>query len=401
MKKWQQNQRDKVFVIISDALRFEVARELADSLNSETRGSTDISYLQGVLPSTTKFGMASLMPYKTINLDISGKLRVDGIDISNMNSKNKLLGNYISNSLAISWNDLNSLPRDEARKKLKNKRLIYIFHNTIDAYAEDIKKEIKVFNAVKSAIGEIKNAIKYICNTLNGTKIIVIADHGFLYKRSKIDESEKLKLEEDSYVESSRRYLLSKQRAKQDGVISVNMDYLIDNEEKYYAIIPNGILRFKTPGGGINYVHGGTSLQEIVIPLIEYRHIKKSAAKEEDINRPAKIELMISDRKITNNSFIIKFFQVDKITDKIYPIRLKAAFWDLEGAGEKISNEQVFIVDKASDIVDERIINLNFVLKPKKFNKDKDYYLVLSDSKTGLEHMKISFKIDILIENLF
>ena len=397
----KQGERDKVFVLISDGLRFEVAKELADSLNSETRGSTDISYLQGILPSTTKFGMAALLPHETITIEQTGKVLVNGIDIATMDSKKKLLNNYIENSLAISWNELNAMSREDAREAIKNKRLIYIYHNTIDAFAEDIKNEVKVFDAVSNAIDEIKRAIKYICNSLNGTRVLVVADHGFLYKRSKIDESEKLKVEESLLIETSRRYLLSRQKADQDGVISINMDYLIANQEKYYAIIPNGIIRFKTQGGGINYVHGGASLQEIVIPLIDYRHIEKSAAKEKDNNRPAKIELMDTYRKITNNTFNAKFFQVDKITDKIYPIRLKAAFWDLEGTGEKISNDQVCVIDKNSDIADERIINLRFTLKQKKFDKDKDYYLILSDEKTGLEHMKISFKIDILIENLF
>ncbi len=397
----QKSERDKVFVLVSDGLRYEVAKELADSLNSETRGSTEIFYLQGVLPSTTKFGMAALMPHEVISIGKGGKILVDGINISGTESKKKLLSNYVKDSLAISWNDLNSLSRDKAREALKSKRLIYIFHNTIDSFAEDIKKEIKVFDAARLAIDEIKKAIKYICNSLNGTRVLIVADHGFLYKRSKIDESEKLKIEESTLIESSRRYLLSQQKAKQEGVISVNLDYLISNQEQYYAIIPNGIIRFKTQGGGINYVHGGASLQEIVIPLIDYHHIEKSAAKEEDFNRPAKIELMVTGGKITNNSFNIKFFQVDKITNKIYPIKLKAAFWDLEEAGGKISNEVVFMVDKTSDIADERIINLGFILKQKKFDKNKDYYLVLSDEKTGLEHMKISFKIDILIENLF
>jgi uncharacterized protein (TIGR02687 family) len=397
----KQSERDKVFVLVSDGLRFEVAKELADSLNAETRGSTEISYLQGVLPSITKFGIACVLPHENISLEQSGKLTVDGIDISAMDSRKKLLSNYISDSLAISYNELNSLSRDDAREALKNKRLIYIFHNTIDAYAEDIKKEVKVFEAVGVAINEIKKLIKYICNSLNGTRILIISDHGFLYKRSKIDESEKLKVEENSPIESSRRYLLSQQKADQDGVISINMNYLLSNEEQYYAIIPNGILRFKTQGGGIKYVHGGASLQEIVIGLIDYRHIEKHAAKEKDINRPAKIEIIDSYRKITNNSFNIRFFQVDKISDKIYPIRLKAAFWDLGGSGEKISNEQIFVVDKDSDNADERIISLRFTLKQKKFDKEKNYYLILSDEKTGLEHMKISFKIDILIENLF
>ena len=396
-----QGEKDKVFVIVSDGLRFEVGKELADSLNSETRGSTDISYLQGVLPSTTKFGMASLLPNKIISMVQTGKVLVDGIDISTINSRKKLLNKYIENSIAISWNDLNALSKVDARELLKNKKLIYIFHNAIDAFAEDVKKEVKVFDAVNSAIDEIKKAIKYICNSLNGTRILVTADHGFLYKRSKIEESEKLKIQESSLFEVSRRYLLSAKKADQEGVISINMDYLLQNQEKYFAIIPNGILRFKAQGGGINYVHGGASLQEIVIPVIDFRHIEKSAAKEKDINRPARIELMNTHRNITNNSFSIRFFQVDKISDKIYPIKLKVAFWDLEGTGEKVSNEQVCIIDKNSDIADERIIDLHFTLKEKNFDKDRDYYLILSDKKTGLEHMKISFKIDILIENLF
>ena len=395
------SEKDKVFVLISDGLRFEVAKELADSLNSETRGFTEISYLQGVLPSITKFGIASLLPHKEMHMEENGKLMVDGIDISTTDARKKLLNSHIEGSVAISFNELNSLSREDARKLLKNKRLIYIFHNTIDAYSEDIKKEVKVFEAVNTAIDEIKKAIKYICNSLNGTRIFVVSDHGFLYKRSKIDESEKLKVEECSFIEASRRYLISRQKADQDGVISINMDYLIANKEEHYAIIPNGILRFKTQGGGINYVHGGASLQEIVIGLIDYRHIKNHAAREKDINRPAKIEIIDSYRKITNNAFNIKFFQADKISEKIYPIKLKAAFWDLEGGGEKISNEQVFVVDKDSDNADERIFKLRFTLKQKKFDKEKDYYLILSDEKTGLEHMKISFKIDILIENLF
>ena len=61
--------KERVFVIISDALRYECAKEFSDILNTEAKGSTTVDVLQGVLPSCTKLGMASLLPNKNITLD--------------------------------------------------------------------------------------------------------------------------------------------------------------------------------------------------------------------------------------------------------------------------------------------------------------------------------------------
>lgn len=52
---------ERVFVIISDGLRFEAAREFCDLLNKERKGSAEIVYMQGSLPSSTRVGMASAM----------------------------------------------------------------------------------------------------------------------------------------------------------------------------------------------------------------------------------------------------------------------------------------------------------------------------------------------------
>ena len=49
----------KVFVIISDAMRYEVAATMADQLQRETQSKVSISSMQSIFPSTTKFGMAA------------------------------------------------------------------------------------------------------------------------------------------------------------------------------------------------------------------------------------------------------------------------------------------------------------------------------------------------------
>ena len=47
----------RVYVIISDALRYEVAVELTSQLLRETKGSARITSMQSIFPSATKFGI--------------------------------------------------------------------------------------------------------------------------------------------------------------------------------------------------------------------------------------------------------------------------------------------------------------------------------------------------------
>ena len=57
-----------MFVIISDALRYEIGREIVDNIKTDSvlKGGTTINYAISPLPSETRFGMANLLPHKTI-----------------------------------------------------------------------------------------------------------------------------------------------------------------------------------------------------------------------------------------------------------------------------------------------------------------------------------------------
>ena len=56
-------QEERIFVIVSDALRYEIAQELTEVLNTQQRASADITAIQGILPSYTEMGMAALLPH--------------------------------------------------------------------------------------------------------------------------------------------------------------------------------------------------------------------------------------------------------------------------------------------------------------------------------------------------
>lgn len=59
---------DRVFVIISDALRYEVAASLAKQLRCETQSEVVLSSCEGIFPTVTKFGMAALLPHKRLSI---------------------------------------------------------------------------------------------------------------------------------------------------------------------------------------------------------------------------------------------------------------------------------------------------------------------------------------------
>jgi uncharacterized protein (TIGR02687 family) len=67
---------DRVFIIISDALRYEAGAEIAQKLNEIVINSTTISAVLSTVPSITKLGMASLLPNKSIEIRDNGKGKI-------------------------------------------------------------------------------------------------------------------------------------------------------------------------------------------------------------------------------------------------------------------------------------------------------------------------------------
>ncbi len=389
---------ERIFVIISDAMRYEIATDLVERLNTETIGSTEIEPMLGIVPSITKLGMAALLPNRSLNIDSSGKVMVDEEPIEGYGARKKFIENKIENSLVYKYSDYMALNKSEKSETFKGLNLIYIYHDTIDGIGDNSATENRVFNAADSSVSELFDLINSIRNDLSGTNIYITSDHGFLYQRSPLDETEKIAKELDKPVESSRRYALSNKEQELNGQIRINVGTVLNNENDLQLYIPNGSIRNRIQGPGANFVHGGASLQEVVIPLITFKNRRATQKGVETVEK-VNVELTSRTRSITNKLFTLQFFQNEKVENK--NIARTVNIYMEDENGNIISNIETIIANKTNENSEERMFSKQFALETMEFDRKKDYFLVIKDTETDQYTAKIPFKINLGIVNDF
>ncbi|WP_462406688.1 BREX-1 system phosphatase PglZ type A [Gracilibacillus sp. Marseille-QA3620] len=383
---------ERIFVIVSDALRYEIGVEIVEKLNAETLGACEIEPVLSVIPSVTKLGMASLLPHKLIDFDENARVFVDGKTSSGIEKRKDIIESTVADSVAIYAQEMLAMNKAGRREYFKGKKLIYIYHDTIDAMGDKASTEIYTFDAIEKAIHEIYTLTKIIRDDLSGTNILITADHGFIYQRDALLESDKMEKEDIHTIEMKRRYMLSKEKREMDGILNINLDSVIHNKHQLNVYVPKATIRFKLQGSGVNFVHGGASLQEVVVPLIKYKNIRRGQTNSKEIVK-VDIKLTSSIRKITNSLFHLSFFQTEKVEDKVVSRTVVIYMADEEDS--VISNEETIIGDRTSENPEERTFKLRFALKTINYDRNKHYFLIIKDIETGVILEKIPFNINL------
>ncbi len=179
-------------VIISDALRYETAVELNDLLNREQKGKSEIDAMFGVIPSFTSLGMASLLPRKQLSVTDSADFEIDGISTEGTDNRSKILGLVKQDSIAVRYEEVMSAKTlEDLSAKFSDKKLIYIYHNVIDARGDNAPSENEVFEATEKALDELSKLVRKLRNGINAAHIIITADHGYIYRRTPLAERDK------------------------------------------------------------------------------------------------------------------------------------------------------------------------------------------------------------------
>ncbi|MFD3509327.1 BREX-1 system phosphatase PglZ type A [Nocardia sp. NPDC058666] len=331
--------RTKVVVIISDGMRYEIGEELASKIRSENRFDASLSAVLGSVPSYTQLGMASLLPQSSLELDPEGlPVLADGKPTNGTVNRGKILNSVKGH--AISAADVIAMPSDELRELYKQHQIFYVYHDRIDAAGDKAPTERTVFEAADETLRELFHLVKKWTNA-NATNIVITADHGFLYQD--------IPLEKSYYVSESpqgaavtkinRRYVLGRSLKPSSSFMtftSAQAGLVGDIDIQ----IPKSIHRIPQPGAGTRYVHGGASLQEIVVPVITVNKKRKS-----DI-RPVNVDLMPETDKITTGQLAVKLVQREPVTDKIQPRQVRLG---LHVGDVLISNQPILTFDSASD----------------------------------------------------
>lgn len=373
----------RIFVIISDAFRFESAAELREIILQEDRYTANLNAVLGCLPSYTQLGMASLLPHAALTYnDKTDTVFVDGVSTQGTTNRIKILQKEYEGSIAITAEDfLKMHAKIDGRDFIKPYNVIYIYSNIIDKTGDDKTSENKVFEATEDEFNNFVKLIKHIAN-MNGNNIIITSDHGYIYQQNRLDETDFTDFSPVGEVyKSSRRFVIGKNLQTNDSVkkwIGAEVGLKDDTE----VLIPKSINRMRISGAGSRFVHGGSSLQEIVVPVLEINKARKSDIEQVDI------DIISGSSNITSNTFAVSFYQKQPIADKVLPRQIRAAFYT--GADKLISDliTLSFNSNETDALAREKRQTFLLNAQASKYN-GQDVYLKMEEQIEGTNQYKL------------
>lgn len=374
---------NRVFVIISDALRYESASELRDLILKEDRYTATLNAVLGSLPSYTQLGMASLLPHKALSFEEQSDIVfADGQSTQGTANRTKILQKEYYGSIAINAEDfLKMKSNTEGRDFVKPYNVIYIYSNQIDKTGDDKTSEGKVFEATETEFEYLLRILRHI-NNMNGYNMIITTDHGYLYQHNRLDESDFTGfIPSGTLYKTSRRFVIGKNLVPNTSVQKWEgraLGFSDDTE----AQIPKSINRIRIQGAGSRFVHGGASLQEIVVPVLEINKARKSDIEQVDI------DIISGTSNITSNTFAVSFYQKQPVADKIQPRQIKAGFYTGEGLLISDVVTMLFNSNDSDAMAREKRQSFLFTAKASKHN-GQDVYLKLEEQIDGTSQFKI------------
>ena len=294
----------------------------------------------GVLPSFTQLGMAALLPHKELSFEKqSDEVFADGKSTKGTENRIKVLQSVVPKSIAIKADDLLIIPN--GRSWVKDYDLVYIYSNTIDKVGDALATEKNVFKATEDEMDKLLRVVRYIRDA-NGANIFITSDHGYIYQNEIPDESDftDFKAQGGTCFIESRRFVIG------TGLWDGNGAKTWKSEEvgiKAGAEIQicKGINRIRRQGSGSRFIHGGSMLQEIAIPVLHV-NIKKN----KDVSN-VEVDILGKQSIITTASLSVKLYQIDVVTEKVKGVTLRLGFYD--STGNIISDSAVMTFDSSSN----------------------------------------------------
>lgn len=134
--------------------------------------------------------------YEKQNLNVT----VDGQACASMEQRDKILKSYNENNVALSFDEVANANQARIRELIQGKNIVYIYHNQVDARGDKPASENEVFNACAEAIEEIHKLVKKLTGYVSAPKFFITADHGFLYKRDRLQEFDKNILQQYEFM---------------------------------------------------------------------------------------------------------------------------------------------------------------------------------------------------------
>lgn len=348
----------KVVVIISDALRFEAGQELLSEMHGDSKNTAEMRYMLASIPSKTNVGMAQLLPGDKKEFN-GGDIRIDGVS-SSSTYRSKILEASKPDSKAIQYGALDGLDRPEIREIFKND-VVYVYHDVIDSTGDTRSSERRTFDAVEDAVLELKKFVKLLHGSYNVAKVYITADHGFIYNDKKIEAKDQEKLPPNDFVMSHNRYFVSKEEISKELSYTLPLSATTKFKDEVFVTIPFSVNRYNKSGVGHQFVHGGGSLQELIVPLIE------SSRKREDVTR--KVNPILINKggyRIVSNILKLNILQENEVSRLEKERTISVGLFK---GSELVSNEEALVLNFTSESPSERLSRVELTLSAEAANE--------------------------------
>jgi hypothetical protein len=267
---------NKVAFIMVDALRYELGVELEKQLSEDAQ--VEISHAMVQLPSITTVGMASLLPGASTDFQLVKK------DSGFMPSiQGQELGNVIQRMEHIRKKYGNRFQEGRLDKFLKKE--IEISPDTDLLVLRSVEIDTSFESNPDTAPNELVNALKRIrravhtLSKLGFSEAIIATDHGFFMNTHAGPGDTCSKLPGD-WINIHERSLLG------NGVpdpkhFCVQADKAGIKGDFHFFAGPLSLASYKS---GMLYYHGGCSLQECIVPVIQLNFKKQLAPVGNDVS---------------------------------------------------------------------------------------------------------------------
>ena len=344
----------KVAVIVSDALRYEVAQELIGEL-AKSKHIASLKPAIAMLPSETKYCKPSLLPHRELKLYGKGEeqdMAVDDHILDTTQKRSEHLQVYRDGAICVSFETVAEYNQERNREIFKHP-LVYIFHDVIDKTGHDGSAK-QIVNSCREAINELKKMIPKIHASYNVTEVYITSDHGFLFNDIMFADKDKHKIEEDC-LERSTRYYLTKSKDEVSGVVKFPLNEVsgMVNVDDVMVAVPMGTNRFAAPSGGYMFTHGGAALQELIIPIITSRQ-------ERDDNKQP-VGVMILDRRLSMQASRLRFkmLQTEAVSMDMKERQIRVALYHNDVPVTPVKD---ILLDKTDPSLDNRKIQVDLTL---------------------------------------
>lgn len=261
--------KGKTAYVWVDALRFEMARELADVLKSDFH--LTLHPALATIPTITEIGMASLVPSADQGVKVvpagGGKLGLEVAGTVLKDRKDRIAHLKAHAGVSVydaKLDDLLPKPSKKVRDGIQGADLMLITSQEIDdlCEADNITQARRQMDGV---LNDLRRGFRVLAD-LKVKTIVLAADHGHLFGEE-VGDDMKIEAPGGDTADLHRRVWVGVGGTSEASYLRTSLKSL-GVESDLDLATPWTLACFKSKGGARAYFHGGLSLQELIIPVV-------------------------------------------------------------------------------------------------------------------------------------